>query len=240
MKKSNTIIASVEGLMGSGKSTLLTQINKTLFVNRQKYSDNSGEYSLLDTIFTVEEPVSDFTSFGPGRKYNPLLLSYTKPAANSVPAQLHIMRSVFSNYRSVLKNLDEKEFRGLCVFERSPIACEIFIRTMKDARHLSNFGAAFLTHEYEIMMNMAPMHLPDFFIFLDADPDLCYERINKRGRKGENFITLSYLQDLKHNYDKFLSDCNRPVFKIRIHPFTTTKALVTQFNDCVVKYVYDQ
>lgn len=46
--------------------------------------------------------------------------------------------------------------------------------------------------------------IPDGFIYLATDPQICYERINKRKRLGENEIPLSYLQALHERHESFL------------------------------------
>lgn len=42
--------------------------------------------------------------------------------------------------------------------------------------------------------------LPDLTLIIDETPEICLERIRKRGRKMEEGITLSYLRDLRKMY----------------------------------------
>ena len=50
------------------------------------------------------------------------------------------------------------------------------------------------------------------FIYLKADPKICKERIENRGRKGEESITLKYLEKLSIKHDEWLN--NMPKDKV--------------------------
>lgn len=238
MQSANMMIVSIEGLMGSGKSTLLSEIGKKSIAIQHKYPDLSDFFALLGNARIVEEPVEEFTSFGFDKTVNPLLLAYTKPKMNAFPAQLHIMRCVIDNYKAAVEKFEHTAGSKICLFERSPEACQIFIKTMKDSGFLSEFGSQMLLQEY--FMEMARKHfpLPDVYIVLDADPQLCYERINNRARKGECNISLRYLNDLKHNYDTFFLQCNKPVYRIPVLPFTSTKEILNKLVEVLNQHVY--
>lgn len=45
---------------------------------------------------------------------------------------------------------------------------------------------------------------PHGFIYLRAQPEICFERIQKRQRQGESHITLEYLQQIHNFHEKFL------------------------------------
>jgi deoxyadenosine/deoxycytidine kinase len=50
------------------------------------------------------------------------------------------------------------------------------------------------------------------FIYLKADPKICKERIENRGRKGEESISLEYLEKLSKKHDEWLN--NMPKDKV--------------------------
>lgn len=52
---------------------------------------------------------------------------------------------------------------------------------------------------------MAKQPEPSFYIFLDAEPELCKRRIEQRARGGET-IDLEYLRELREAHHAFLSD----------------------------------
>lgn len=45
---------------------------------------------------------------------------------------------------------------------------------------------------------------PKGFIYLQATPDTCFARVQKRNRKGEEALTLDYLTQIGYWHDKFL------------------------------------
>jgi deoxyadenosine/deoxycytidine kinase len=49
------------------------------------------------------------------------------------------------------------------------------------------------------------------YIYLDTPPEVCHERIQKRGRHCEQGIELSYLEDLHEEYSRFANDKSNQV-----------------------------
>ncbi len=45
---------------------------------------------------------------------------------------------------------------------------------------------------------------PHGFIYLRAQPEICFDRVQKRQRQGESHITLEYLQQIHHWHEKLL------------------------------------
>ena len=43
-------------------------------------------------------------------------------------------------------------------------------------------------------------------VYLKTDPDVCFERCTSRARKGENVISLEYLNNCSNMHDKWLND----------------------------------
>ena len=51
---------------------------------------------------------------------------------------------------------------------------------------------------------------PDGIIFLDTSPEVSFKRIhNERKRKGEEFITLEYLRNIRDRYLKWLEELKK-------------------------------
>lgn len=47
---------------------------------------------------------------------------------------------------------------------------------------------------------------PHGFIYLKADPDVCYARVGKRQRSGESMISLDYLRNIHFWHEQFLTE----------------------------------
>ena len=50
---------------------------------------------------------------------------------------------------------------------------------------------------------------PDIFIFLEVQPEECFERMARRGRGSEAGVPLDYLQQLYANYQKLIAEMRR-------------------------------
>jgi deoxyadenosine/deoxycytidine kinase len=50
----------------------------------------------------------------------------------------------------------------------------------------------------------------NYSVYVNTDPEKCYERIHKRAREGEEVIPLAYLKDC-HNYHEEFLDENKGV-----------------------------
>lgn len=66
---------------------------------------------------------------------------------------------------------------------------------------------------YTGMFEVVKQSLRDntFVVYLKAKPEICLERIKKRGRECEKGITLEYLTNLSKNYDEFMEKLKEKV-----------------------------
>ena len=58
---------------------------------------------------------------------------------------------------------------------------------------------------------------PDYYIYLRADPEVCFDRIHTRSRDAENGVTLEYIKLVHNMYEKFfhvLTDLGIKVFTV--------------------------
>jgi deoxyadenosine/deoxycytidine kinase len=93
----------------------------------------------------------------------------------------------------------------IIVCERSLAASRhVFCAMLKEANQIS----AFEMNIYESFFTPSVMerYYPDTVFFLDVDPHICLERIQKRDRKGEEDIPLDYLIKLDHTYRQWLPE----------------------------------
>jgi deoxyadenosine/deoxycytidine kinase len=66
---------------------------------------------------------------------------------------------------------------------------------------------------YQIYLNWFDEFIKDFpinySIYVNTEPEKCYERIHKRARDGEEVIPLQYLQECHNYHEAFLDKTNR-------------------------------
>ena len=167
---------SLEGNIGSGKSTLLGLLNG--------YKDKHWE--------TIHEPVKSYSTFitGEGIQYNPLQEIYENPIKSAGFAQLHILKMCAAFYSSKYQESN----KSVLISERSLLSPTPFIDAQSSVGHFSPFVSAYLKKELAIAQSRAAGYLPNFTIFLNVEPELCYKRMQGRGRNEEKLVTLEYLK----------------------------------------------
>jgi deoxyadenosine/deoxycytidine kinase len=118
-----------------------------------------------------------------------LELFYSDLKRYSGTFQLRTQISHIENKRKFRKDL-------LNIIERSPISNKyIFGEMLKEDGFLHS-------KEYDIIgkVNDLAGWYPDLVIVLLCDPEVCFERIKKRGRDGENIPSLEYLKSLHQKH----------------------------------------
>jgi deoxycitidine kinase len=61
----------------------------------------------------------------------------------------------------------------------------------------------------------------DGIVYIDADAEVCHERIEKRSRVGESGIPLEYLQKCKSYHHQWLTSTQIPVLNINANADVT-------------------
>ena len=89
------------------------------------------------------------------------------------------------------------DMNTLQIHERSPLSCiEIFGKCLEQDGHLGKL-------DMELMRNYNKIFgwTPKYIIYIRTPPDVCYMRIQRRNRQGENTIPLEYLVQLHALYE---------------------------------------
>jgi thymidylate kinase len=82
---------------------------------------------------------------------------------------------------------------GHGIYERSTLASrEVFKQNMSNQEKIT----------YEMLYQRIGWN-PDFWIFLESDPENCMKRVAKRRGTGDSRVTLEYLQVLDDRYKQF-------------------------------------
>ena len=111
----------------------------------------------------------------------------------------------FSFQMKVLKDfLFSKEYsKKPIVCERSPYESkEIFARTLLNDGKMTELEFELLGDYHEIIA-----WKPDVIVYLQAAPEICNARINKRSRACETAIPFEYINSLHNKYESVVKDC---------------------------------
>lgn len=154
----------------------------------------SKEYS-NDNIGIYKEPVESWQSC--------LDLYYINNQRNSFLMQIRANTSFIKIYNSF-------QNKNMVITERSSYSSQnVFGKMLTEQGIMSNTEFELSTE----LVNATQQNIPDFFIYLKSTPDVCYDRIIKRGDKP---IYKEYLRLLDEYHDQvFLNKLN--VFVIEVN-----------------------
>jgi deoxyadenosine/deoxycytidine kinase len=186
-------IISIEGNIGSGKSTLFEKL-QLLFLNNPKY------------IF-VREPVDIWETIKDETGTTILEKFYSDSEQYSFPFQI----MAYISRIKLLKECIKLNPGSIIITERSLFTDKlVFAKMLYDTKKIEYIN-------YQIYLKMFETFKDDFcvdkIIYIKTLPDICFNRIIKRSRTGENNISLEYLQ-LCDNYHDIMIDtliCNKMI-----------------------------
>ena len=198
----------VEGNIGCGKTTLLEEIEKYI-----KTTNNTNIVVIYEPVIKWQEMGLLGCFYGDQKRW-----SYT-----------------FQNVAFITKimELDKLEDDKIYIIERSPM-------TDRNCFAELCFETGFMTDmewkAYNLWYNHFIKNLEyDGFIYLNALPEKCFERINIRNRGEEVGIPFDYLDSLHTKHQKWLScEKNNILYLEDNYDLDTIQKAV----DKVIKFIY--
>lgn len=191
------IIISIEGNIGSGKSTILDKLEK--------------EIGLGSQVAFLREPVDIWEKIKDGKTGENILQKfYADQEKYAFPFQVMAYASRLSMIRSVFENSGV----NVIVCERSLDADKhIFAKMLYDEGKIDDVCYQIYNHFYQ---EYAADFKLDGVVYIDADAEVCFDRIGKRARTGESGIAIEYLQKCKSYHHEWLCNSNTgtPVLNI--------------------------
>ena len=185
-----TTLISVEGNIGSGKSTLLDNL-------RNYYKNNK-------TVVFLKEPVDEWENIKDKFGNTMLEKFYSDQKRYSFSFQM----MAFISRLVLLKDTIKQNKDAIIITERSLITDKsVFAKMLYDMDNIEDV-------EYQIYVKWFDHFVSEFpiskIIYVNCDPQICFNRIIERSRTGENEITLDYLKKCNdyHN-NMILSFCKK-------------------------------
>jgi deoxyadenosine/deoxycytidine kinase len=205
-------IISIEGNIGSGKSTLLANLKKY-------FKNNAKDY--VNVIF-LKEPVDEWSNIKDENGITILEKFYADQEKYSFSFQIMAYISRLKLLKEAVKSVKDKmqkiyeihencsvKLKTIIITERSLYTDKmVFAKMLYDSGKIESIN-------YQIYLNWFNTFADEFkvnkIIYVNANPDICYERVGKRNRDGEDKIPLEYLNKC-HSYhnnmlDKSLPEC---------------------------------
>lgn len=171
----------VEGNIGAGKSTFLKMLKEYLNVQ------------------IVLEPHEQWQRVG-GEDHNLLQKFYKDPARWAYTFQSYAFVSrIMSQYMHAQKN----PF-AIQVLERSVFSDRYcFARNCYELGYMNALEWK-LYQEWFAWLRDTYVTKPEGFIYLKTNPEICYERLNKRNRAEEATVSIEYIKSVHNKHEEWL------------------------------------
>ena len=215
---SKPIIISIEGNIGSGKSTILEKLQDFM-------KDNNR-------IIFLKEPVDIWESIKDTNTGENILQKFYKDQDKyAFPFQVMACASRLSMIRNTIKNCTEID---IIICERSLAADKhIFAKMLYDDGKIDDVSYQIYNKFYNMFEEEFKL---DGIVYIDADAEICSERINKRSRAGESNISLEYLQKCKSYHHEWLTNTKTNVLNINAN--VNVKYNISDPNDLGSEWLY--
>ena len=176
-------IIAIEANIGAGKSTLLAPLCSEL----ELWSGEDWEI--------IKEPVDEDPEFH-------RLLKDFVAHPDDADKRVLFQKYITAQRQELLKGLPD----GNYLIERSLFSDLVFTQTYFLTAERPS--AHYMDYYYDIKRRLKDYPQIDCVIYLDRDPQACYDSIAHRGREGEHY-PLEVLQDLKRFHDACLPQIAR-------------------------------
>ena len=197
-------IVSIEGNIGSGKSTLLETL-KTIF------KENGN-------IVFLREPVDEWEKIKDKDGNTMLQKFYANQQEYSFAFQMMAYISRLTILRETVRNIMGKISLNNKEKDTDKIKKEKYIIITERSLYTDKYVFAKMLYDqgkiedvkYQIYLNWFDEFAKDFpvndVIYVNTEPEKCYDRIHKRARVGEEVIPLAYLKSCHEYHDAFLDE----------------------------------
>ncbi|XP_020287738.1 deoxynucleoside kinase-like isoform X2 [Pseudomyrmex gracilis] len=120
------------------------------------------------------------------------------------------------------------------IMERSIFSSRIFLENMKRTSMIRHMEAEILEQWYNWCMENTKIRA-DLIVYLRTSPEVVYQRMQARGRKEENSVSLEYLKQIHELHDDWL--VRRTLFSVPapvmiVDGDKSLEEMVPQFEKC--------
>jgi deoxyadenosine/deoxycytidine kinase len=181
-------IISIEGNIGSGKTTLLSKL-------KEKYANNKN-------IVFLKEPVDDWATITDINGVTMLEKFY----ANQKEYAFSFQMMAYISRLALFKNTIQENPGAIIITERSlNTDREVFAKMLYDTGFIELVNYKIYLKWFDTFARDCPISK---VIYVNTDPQICFDRIKKRSRTGESSIPLDYLENC-HKYHGDMLDATK-------------------------------
>ena len=173
---------SIEGNIGSGKSTLIEEL-------KQRFP----------TMIFVDEPVKDWELIHDTNGVTMLQKFYEDKHTYSFPFQM----MAFISRLKLLRKARRENPNAIIITERSLYTDKlVFAKMLFEKGFIEDVNYKIYLTWFDEFAIDCPI---DKIIYVKTDPEICFERINKRARLGEDSIPFDYIQECNKYHENMLT-----------------------------------
>lgn len=166
------MLISIEGNIGSGKSTIIDYLKTIKDMNHH--------------IVFVDEPVDEWLTIKSGEK-NALELFYEDQDKNSFWFQI---LAYITRLRNLLET-QEKYPNKIIITERSIYTDKhVFAQMLYESGKISDIEFKTYNYWFDTFKNKTKI---DYILYVNTNPEECFNRIKVRNRTEESSVSLEYL-----------------------------------------------
>lgn len=177
-------LISIEGNIGSGKSTLLENL-------KEAYKNNPN-------VIFVKEPVDDWEKICDENGQTMLAKFYEDKTKYSFSFQM----MAYISRLALLKQVIQENPHAVIISERSlNTDKEVFAKMLYDTGFIESVNFKIYMNWFNCFIQDCPL---ERVIYVQAAPEICFNRIKRRLRTGESNIPLDYLQACHAYHEKML------------------------------------
>ena len=184
-------IFSLEGNIGSGKSTLLAKL-------QEYFSNNSN-------IIFLQEPVEEWESIKDVNGNTMIQKFYENQEKYSFSFQM----MAYISRLALLKKTVKENPDCIIITERSLYTDRlVFAKMLFDDKKIEDVNYSIYLKWFDHFADDFPL---EGIIYLKTDPTICYQRVQKRSRAGEEVIPLEYLEKCSYYHNSMMFEMNKTV-----------------------------
>ena len=198
------LVVAVDGIIGAGKTTCIETLRTGLIAKGWK-------------VVVVKEPVDEWQKSGILERF------YKDPKRWGY----HFQTKAFHDRVMENKKMFQEYGKTADVFilERSPFTDTLFMELLHEEGSVDDLEMQHYKQWWNLWHSVMP-YLPDLFIYLKPDVDVCMKRLRMRNREGEEGVSLDYQRRLQEKHDKYFKEDS-----IKINDTISIPCIKIQTND---------
>ena len=193
------IIISIDGNIGSGKSTLIKLMRCSVFFEKYNF---------------VDEPIKEWVKLKDQNEKNLLQNFYEDKSRWSYSFQNYAFITRTQYLLDVISEINKYNFinqfknfiigkKNICFTERSTLTDRyVFATMLHDDGDMNDLEWQMYLDWYNLFKNQIEI---SHIFYIQTNPEVSFERVNKRSRFEEKTISQDYLTKLHSKHEKWLS-----------------------------------